>query len=229
MRWRAVGAFVSVALLVAWVGLQAQTTAGSPVDAAPPQTPDYFSQTNSDSAANASHEAPSGRAGKWDLSVWTTEAIGNSAYGDVGDAYASMAGFRSEYVLASRTENGPIRGSLAYFFDVIPVFVLTKPQVTYGGGLSPIGVKWIFAARHQPFLEFSGGGVLTTPNVPPGRTSKLNFTVSAGAGMTVLRRPRGKLTASVGFWHLSNAHMGLTNHSLNALQFGVAYHWHKTK
>jgi lipid A 3-O-deacylase PagL len=173
------------------------------------------------------NQHPLDRPGTWDLSLWATEAVGNSAYGNVGDAYVSMAGFRTGYVLASHFENGPIRGTLEYFFDVIPVFLLTKPQVTYGVGLSPVGLKWNFSARHQPFLEVSGGGVLSTRDVPSGRTSNLNFTVAADGGMTVSHRTNADLTASVGFWHLSNAHMGLTNPSLNALQFGVAYHWYR--
>jgi hypothetical protein len=155
--------------------------------------------------------------------------VGNSANGDVGDAYVSMAGFRTGYVLARLAESGPLRGTLEYFFDVIPVFVLTKPQVTYGGGFSPVGLKWNFDRRRQPYMEFSGGGIFSTRNVPPGNTSSLNFTVAAAGGITIARHQRSALTANVGFWHLSNAHMGLYNPSLNALTFGIEYHWFRAR
>src|SRR5215472_10118505 len=52
------------------------------------------------SAREPSHEYPLSRSGTWDLSVWASQAIGNSAYGDVGDGYVSMAGFRTGYVFA---------------------------------------------------------------------------------------------------------------------------------
>ena len=161
--------------------------------------------------------------------MWAREAAGNSAYGDVGDAYVSMAGFRTGYVFARPVENGAFRGTLEYFFDIIPVFILTKPQVIYGGGLSPVGFKWNFTRRHQPYLELSLGGILSTRDVPPGDTSSFNFTLTANGGFTILNRPGHALTASVGYWHFSNADMGATNPSLNAFTFGVEYHWFRIK
>lgn len=179
--------------------------------------------------SNKTLESPLNHTGTWDLSVWVREAVGNSANGDIGDAYVSMAGFSAGYVFAQPVKSGPMRSSLEYYFDIMPVFVLTKPQLIYGAGLSPVGFKWNFAARRQPYLDFSLGGVLGTRDVPAAKSSNLNFTVAADGGATIVRRPRSALTANVGFWHLSNAHMGLTNPSLNALQFGVAYHWYHSR
>lgn len=75
---------------------------------------------------------PLSEKGTWDLSVWAREAIGHSVNGDIGDAFVSMAGFRTGYVFAGPAGRGLLRGTLEYFFDVIPVFVLTKPKVIYG-------------------------------------------------------------------------------------------------
>jgi hypothetical protein len=173
---------------------------------------------------------PESEVGTWDLSVWANEAVGNSAYGDVGDAYVSMAGFRTGYVFARPDLHGRPRGALEYFFDVIPVFILTKPKVIYGGGISPVGFRWNFlGSRRQPFVETSLGGILSTRDVPPGDTSKLNFTVTARGGLALISHQRNAITASVGFWHLSNAHMGNTNPSLNAFTFGIEYHWFKSR
>jgi hypothetical protein len=178
---------------------------------------------------NAGAISPLNETGTWDLSVWVNEAIGNSAYGDVGDGLVSMAGFRTGYVFARPAIHGPMRGTLEYFFVGIPVFVLTKPQAIYGGGISPVGLKWNFENRRQPYLQISLGGILSTRNVPPGDTSNLNFTVSADGGMAIARHENRAITANVGFWHLSNAHMGRTNPSLNALTFGIEYHWYKPR
>lgn len=73
------------------------------------------------------------------------------------------------------------------------------------------------------------GGILSTRNVPPGDTSSVNFTVSADGGLTVARRENHAITANVGFWHFSNAHMGNTNPSLNAIEFAIEHHWYKAK
>ena len=160
------------------------------------------------------------------MSIWAREAIGNSAYGDIGDDFVSMAGFRAGYVIAGPIGDGPLRGTPEYFFDVIPVFVLTKPQVIYGGGISPLGLKWNFAkSRRQPYLEMSLGAIVSTRDVPPGDTSNLNFTASVGGGAAIFTDARHALTAGIGFWHFSNAHIGRNNPSLNALQIGIEYHW----
>lgn len=219
----------SLFLCIATGCLLAQATPASSPD--PSTTPDSNgAHPTVRSTADSSVLFPSSKPGTWDFSVWASQAVGNSAYGDVGDEYVSMAGFRTGYVFARPVENGAFRGTLEYFFDVIPVFVLTKPKVIYGGGFSPIGFKWNFiGGRRHPFVETSVGGIFSTRNVPPGDTSNFNFTVTVRGGLALVSRPRNAVTASAGFWHLSNAHMGDTNPSLNAFTFGVEYHWFKVK
>jgi hypothetical protein len=185
---------------------------------------------NSTAPTSTASTVPLREKGTWDLSVWAREEFGNSAYGDLGDDLVSMAGFRAGYVFAGPAGGGRLRGTLEYFFDVIPVFVLTKPQVIYGGGFSPVGLKWNFInGRYQPFLEASLGAIFSTRDVPPGNTSNFNFTVSAGGGAALCANERHALTANVGFWHLSNAHIGRNNPSLNAVEVGIEYHWFRPK
>jgi hypothetical protein len=214
----------------------ALTIGGLAAQSGQPMSSDSSVAENSDSSTHPgasspeqSRESPLDQTGTWDLSVWANEAVGNSAYGDVGDNYVSMAGLRTGYVFARPDLHGRLRGTLEYFFDVIPVFVLTKPQVTYGGGASPVGFKWNFTGRREPFVETSLGGIFTTRDVPPGNSSSFNFTVAARGGLSIRSDSRSAITANVGFWHLSNAHIGPTNPSLNALTFGIEYHWFRSK
>jgi len=173
---------------------------------------------------------PLSEKGTWDLSVWAREAIGKSAYGNFGDAFVSMAGFRTGYVVAGPAGRGRLRGTLEYFFDVIPVFVLTKPKVIYGGGFSPVGLQWNFVnSRCHPYLEVNVGGIVSTHDVPPGNTSSLNFTANGSAGAAIFADAQHALTANVGYWHLSNARLGRYNPSLNTLEIEIEYHWLRAK
>ena len=226
-------AVVTVAILVWGVTagcLAGQTDPGPSTTVASRENKENNDSPPAPAYRDPSLEVPLSTRGTWDLSVWAREAIGNSANGDVGDEYVSMAGIRTGYVLGQPVENGRWRGSLEYFFDVIPVFVLTKPKVVYGGGLAPIGLKWNFLGnRRRPYFAMSGGGIFTTRNVPVGNTDNFNFTISAEGGMTIAGNSRHALVGNVGFFHLSNALMGATNPSFNGLSFGIEYHWFKTR
>src|SRR6516165_877998 len=190
---------------VVWVltieGLAAQSDRALSLDSAIPENGDSNSHPDVPSA-EPSHEAPLSQSGTWDLSAWANQAIGNSAYGNVGDVFVSMAGFRTGYVFVQPDLHSRLRGTLEYFFDVIPVFVLTKPKVIYGGGFSPIGFKWNFlASRRHPYFAMSGGGVFSTRNVPVGNTDNFNFTASVEGGMTIVSDRRHALTGNIGFFH----------------------------
>src|SRR5215469_4429576 len=69
----------------------------------PPTREDASQQQDSDSPppsadSTSRNISPLTQPSTWELSMWATEAIGNSAYGNVGDAFISMAGFRAGYV-----------------------------------------------------------------------------------------------------------------------------------
>lgn len=172
---------------------------------------------------------PLSQAGTWDLSLWSSEAVGRSAGSSFGDYRISMAGFRVGRVLHGPLGPGPLGGSLEYTFEIMPVFVATQPHVARGGGVSPLGLRWnLRGSQHlQPYFELNGGGVFTTRNIPRGDTSSFNFTADAGTGVTIYRNSHQAISLGLRFWHLSNAQTGNRNPGVNALEFVVSYHWMK--
>jgi hypothetical protein len=101
----------------------------------------------------------------------------------------------------------------------------------YGGGFSPLGMRWNFADRggFRPYLQWNGGGMFTPSNVPPGRTASFNFTTSIGPGVMIRMHHNQALSVGVRLWHLSNAGTGHTNPSFNTVQVVIGYHWLKNE
>jgi hypothetical protein len=177
------------------------------------------------SAQQALH--PSSETGTWDLAVWAGHAAGREDGRSFGRAEITMAGVRVGRVLVGPFGGGWIRGSLEYGFDIIPLFVASRPEVVWGGGFDPIVLKWNFATRGrlQPFLEAAGGGVFTTSDIPPGDTSTFNFVGKIGGGVHIFTANRQAVSVSLRYWHLSNANLGDTNPAFNGVQIVIGYHW----
>ena len=102
----------------------------------------------------------------------------------------------------------------------------------YGFSANPLVLKWNFpthaGSKLAPFFLAQGGLIYSSVNIPPGDTSKLNFTTGAGIGMHVFTRPDRAVTFDVRAIHLSNASIGNHNPGINAsLQFSLAYTWFK--
>jgi lipid A 3-O-deacylase len=100
----------------------------------------------------------------------------------------------------------------------------------YGVSANPVILKWNFPThagrKVAPFFLAQGGLLFTQVNVPPGDTSKVNFTSGAGLGMHVFTREQRAVTFDVRAIHLSNASLGNHNPGINAsLQFSLAYTW----
>jgi len=172
---------------------------------------------------------PLSQTGTWDLSLWSSEAVGTSAGSSFGNYLISMGGLRIGRVLHGPVGPGPLRGSLEYTFEITPVFIATQPNGAHGGGFSPLGFRWNLrgSQRFQPYFELNGGGMFTTRNIPRGDTSSLNFTADAGTGVTIYRNAHRAVGLGLRFWHLSDAQMGNRNPGVNALEFIVSYHWMK--
>ena len=164
----------------------------------------------------------------WDFGVWAGEAFGVGIEASDPNARLTMAGFQVSRVI-NRAADGHAR--LEYVFEVMPLFVVTRPQTVYGGGLSPVGLKWDFArrGRWEPYVQWTGGGVFTTENVPPGRTQNFNFTTGLGPGVMIHTRQNQAISVGVRFWHLSNAGLGYDNPSFNTIQVVLGYHWFKSR
>lgn len=69
--------------------------------------------------------------------------------------------------------------------------------------------------------------MITSSNLPPGNTSKFNFTPKGGGGIYVRTRKRQSLDIGVSWSHISNANLGVDNPEFNGVQLSLAYHWFK--
>ncbi len=163
----------------------------------------------------------------WEFGAWGAEAVGKSAGQAFGDTQITMAGFHAGRAIHRSAPESGLRRTWEYTFEIEPLFLVTRPRHTYGGGFAPVGLKWNFAprGRYRPFIEFNGGAMFTTRNVPPGNTSSFNFSCSGGTGVMMAVTHTQALSFGVRFWHLSNAYIGNDNPAFNTVQFVVGYHW----
>ena len=167
---------------------------------------------------------------KWDLSVWLAGSTGEERTNSFAEAQLWSAGIYLGRVLTPEIGCGWRRGRFEYGFDVVPLFVQTRPQLIYGGGFEPIVLRWNSAARikgTRPYVELAGGAVRTTANLPSGDTSAFNFTARGGGGLRVAVRRRDSLDLGVFWSHISNANLGVRNPEFNGIALRIGFHWMK--
>ena len=70
--------------------------------------------------------------------------------------------------------------------------------------------------RLVPFIEAAGGFLWSTVNIPPGDTSRINFTPGGGGGMHIFLKPDRAITWTLRAVHISNASLGSHNPGVNA-------------
>lgn len=164
----------------------------------------------------------------WEFGVWGGQAFGKSEGQAFGETQLSMGGFHMGRVI-HESLLGSKQRSWEYTIELQPLFFVTRPGTTYGGGFSPLGFKWNFAPRHdgrcRPYLEANGGTMFTQSNVPPGNTETFNFTASVGPGVMIAVRNNQALSVAVRYWHLSNGGLGYNNPAFNTVQVVIGYHW----
>lgn len=167
---------------------------------------------------------------KWDLSVWLTGSTGEELTNSFREAQLWSAGFYLGRVLTPEIGRGWRRGTFEYGFNVVPLFVQSRPQLIYGGGFEPIILRWNSTTRikgARPYVELAGGAVRTTTNLPSGDTSVFNFTARGGGGVRVAIHDRNSLDLGVFWSHISNANLGVRNPEFNGIAIRVGYHWTK--
>lgn len=166
---------------------------------------------------------------QWELGIWGAEAYGKTAGENFGTSLISMAGFHASRVVYESPPNSTHHRTLEYTIELQPLFLITRRQVVYGGGLSPVGLKWNFMprgkGRYRPYLECNGGAMFTQTNVPPGRTDTFNFTAAAGPGVMIALNRSQALSVALRYWHLSNANLGDRNPAFNTIQLELGFHW----
>ena len=152
-----------------------------------------------------------------EFQVWT--GGGYSVPGGTSDTGVWNVGVRYGFILTRPHGPGFLNGRFEYVLDAVPVFmVFQRYNTAYGGGFSPLGLKWDFAARGriEPYLELNGGTLFTNHDVPTG-TSDVNFTDAAALGMHLLGDHHA-FSVEVRYMHISNAGLSSPNPGINTVQ-----------
>ncbi len=188
-----------------------------PAMAAPP------SQTDDDAAGL--------RREHWNFGVF---AGGGSGVGERTDVQMFRAGARIGRVMTGELGRGWLRGTFELAGEITPIDYIfwSGYQNVYGFGLTPVDLKWNFThgRRVVPFIEAAAGVLFTNANIPPGDTSKINFTPGGGGGMHIFIKRDRAITWTLRAVHISNASLGNHNPGINAsLQGSLGYTWFKSK
>jgi hypothetical protein len=159
--------------------------------------------------------------GGHELQVWT--GGGRSVPGGTKDTSVWNAGVRYGWILTAPHGPGFLNGRFELAVEAVPAFVVSQPaNTTYGAGVNPVGLKWIFVTRGHvaPYIELNGGTLFTTRDVPTG-TSTINFTSGAAFGLHFL----GERTWSVDvrYMHISNAGLTVPNPGVNTVQVRLGF------
>ncbi len=179
-------------------------------------------------AAWSQNEHPQGRG--WDISAWVSLATGEENTNSFQEAQLWRGGFFLGKAITGEAGNGLARGTLEYAFDIVPLWVQSRPRVIYGVGFEPVVLRWNFSEhinRVRPYIELAGGGLSTTSNLPDGNTSSFNFSARGGGGINILSGKRQSWDVGLCWLHISNANLGVRNPEFNGLELSVGYHWFK--
>ena len=152
-----------------------------------------------------------------EFQVWT--GGGYSVPGGTSDTGVWNVGVRYGWILTQPHGPGFLNRRFEYVLDAVPVFLIFQRYNTaYGGGFSPLGLKWDFAARGriEPYFELNGGTLFTNHQVPTG-TSAVNFTDAAALGMHILG-DKHAFSVEVRYMHISNAGLSSPNPGINTVQ-----------
>ena len=156
-----------------------------------------------------------------EVEVWTSG--GHSVPGGTQDTNVWNAGVRYGWILTDPHLPGFLNGRFELAVDAVPAFaVFQRANTAFGGGVNPVGFKWIFATRGHvaPYLELNGGTLFTTHEVPAG-ISTVNFTTGAAFGMYFFREHTWSV--DVRYLHISDAGLTRLNPGLNTVQVRLGF------
>jgi lipid A 3-O-deacylase len=163
-----------------------------------------------------------------ELQFWS--GGGHSVPGGRSQTGVWNAGVRYGWILSRPHGPGFLKGRFEYVLDATPLFLVwQKHNTAYGGGFSPLGLKWDFATRGRvaPYLELNGGTLFTNKDVPPG-TSDVNFTSAAAFGVHLFGE-KYAWSLEARYMHISNAGLTAPNPGINSVQvrIGIGKFWHR--
>src|SRR5579864_1296853 len=155
--------------------------------------------------------------GGHELSLWT--GGGPSVANRFNDDGVWNVNLRYGWILTRPHGPGILSGRLEYAVDATPLYIVFQRNTVYGGGVTPVVLKWNFATRGRvvPFADIHAGVLLTSSEVPAG-TSDVNFTPGASAGTHILGE-KNNISFSVRYGHISNAGLSRYNPGINTVQF----------
>lgn len=177
--------------------------------------------------AQTSDDAAAIRREHWNVGVI---ASGGTGLNDRTNVQFVRAGVRVGRVMTGELGKGFARGTFEVDSEIMPLdYVLWSGyKNVYGLGVNPLVMKWNFTrgTKAIPYFLAQGGVLWSTDRVPPGNTSKINFTSGAGVGLNYFVKAGRSVNWDVRATHLSNASLGVHNPGVNAsLQFSVGYNW----
>ena len=115
-----------------------------------------------------------------------------------------------------------VRGQLMLGAEIVYI-QFQQPELTHGVGFTP-KIKWLFegTGRLRPYIEFAGGPFYTDlADSIPEESSRFNFILTAGGGLSWFITPQWSFNVGYRFQHISNAGTRYPNLGLNAsLPFG---------
>ncbi len=170
--------------------------------------------------------AASLKKGAWEFAV---SGSGGTGLAGASNTQFMYAGARIGRILSGEHFSGWRRGNFEWAADFLPVYAVLTPQGTvHGSSFKPVIWQWNFTSgrRIAPYIAIAGGVLFTTHDLPPGNTSRVNFTPQGAFGAHIFFRRGRALLVEGAIVHHSNAGLGTTNPGYNAaLLFTVGYSW----
>jgi len=158
--------------------------------------------------------------GNWELGVF---GGGGVVASHSPDTEFLVFGGRLGRIVTADHFGGWLRGSFEIAGELMPAYVVFTPRQNflgvipakniYGASVKGIPAQWNFTANRRvvPYLHIAGGIVYSTSNVPPGDSSRINFTPQFGGGFHWFLRPHRSLDFGCDVVHTSSANLGNTN------------------
>ena len=112
---------------------------------------------------------------------------------------------------------GWIRGQILLGAEIVYI-QFERPELTHGVGFTP-KIKYLFEGwqRIRPYLEFAGGPFYTDlAGQVPEESSRFNFILTAGGGISWFVTSQLSLNVGYRFHHISNAGTRYPNIGLNS-------------
>ncbi len=120
-------------------------------------------------------------------------------------------------VLTDLIGGGWYRGQVLLGVEIVYI-QFQEPILTHGVGFTPT-IKYLFEGWHtiRPYAEFAGGPFYTDLGGRiPEESSRFNFVLTAGFGLSWFFTPQASLNVGYRFHHISNAGTRYPNLGLNA-------------